>query len=360
MRNTSFIIDKKNNLISNLNSDTSRKCALLVDFDINLNSPWSFIDGLNSETNEKWVIFGKTSNKDHGSFGKNLLRYIKYFSFSFEMLRKREHFKVLLAWQQFYGIIIAWIAHLFRLQNMPDIFVMTFIYKKKNGFFGVLYHRFIKFALCSKYVKSVFVCSKSEQLYYSNLFNQNSNFFVPVTLGIEDIADRYAIEDGVYYVSAGRSNRDYAFLEENWPYSYKLAIISDSVEKEVRNDINYEMNCYGNEYLEKVARCHAVIVPLKDNKISSGQLVVLQALMFGKPIIVTKNDTITEYIEDGRCGFIIEKNKESLNRALKLIDENYDSLSNFARKDFEDRFSLLAFGKNIGRIINDELQGSKG
>lgn len=351
-----FRIDKKYSSEKDANTNEIKKCAVLIDFEIKPYSKWNFIDGLVAETQEEWIVLGKESNKDHGSIRKNLKRYIKYFSFSTEILKKKTEFKAILAWQQFYGIILVWIARLLRIKDLPDVFILTFIYKEKKGLLGTLYRRFIKYALCSDYISKVFVFSKSEQLYYSKLFNKTDGFFVPLTLGIEDVANQFSVENGKYYVSAGRSNRDYAFLRKNWPRSRRLIIISDVVQKVEDDGICYETRCYGKDYLEKVAHCHAVVVPLEDNNISSGQLVVLQAFMFGKPVVATTNDTISEYIEDGRSGFVIDKSFENLNYALESIDVNYTSFSMCARKAFEERFSLLAMGRNIGRIINDELR----
>lgn len=71
--------------------------------------------------------------------------------------------------------------------------------------------------------------------------------------------------------------------------------------------------------MRKLGNCYAVILPLDDENISSGQLVILQAIMLGKPAIVTRNRTVTDYIIDGYNGYVIEKNEESLIKMIKKL-----------------------------------------
>jgi glycosyltransferase involved in cell wall biosynthesis len=61
-----------------------------------------------------------------------------------------------------------------------------------------------------------------------------------------------------------------------------------------------------------------------------------------------------DYIKDGWNGLIINKTKEDLLNALHKIytdDKLYNTLSNNARKDYLDNYTLLQYGKNIGKEI---------
>ena len=74
--------------------------------------------------------------------------------------------------------------------------------------------------------------------------------------------------------------------------------------------------------LHRMAECFCVVVPLKDTETSSGQLVILQAMMLGKPVIVTENKTARFYLEDNQTGFIIDKTPTALHNVLKVLSEN--------------------------------------
>lgn len=73
-----------------------------------------------------------------------------------------------------------------------------------------------------------------------------------------------------------------------------------------------------------------VVIPLQDLNISSGQLMLLQAMQLGKPIIVTNNCAIYDYIEDGKTGLILANEKKLWIEAIKKIyndSDFYDMLS---------------------------------
>lgn len=73
-----------------------------------------------------------------------------------------------------------------------------------------------------------------------------------------------------------------------------------------------------------------VVIPLQDLNISSGQLMLLQAMQLGKPIVVTNNCAIYDYIEDGKTGLILANEKKLWIEAIKKIyndSDFYDMLS---------------------------------
>ena len=97
-----------------------------------------------------------------------------------------------------------------------------------------------------------------------------------------------------------------------------------------------------------------VVIPLADLNISSGQLMLLQAMQLGKPIIVTNNSTIYDYVEHGRTGLILANDKKLwLDAIAKLYNDHdfYDMLSQNEICSFKKDFSLLRLGEKVGRIV---------
>lgn len=97
-----------------------------------------------------------------------------------------------------------------------------------------------------------------------------------------------------------------------------------------------------------------MIVPLEDTHISSGQLVIIQAMMYGKPVIVTENDTIKDYVDAGRTGLVIKKTEKDLSAAIATLsnDTYYKEMSAAERKQYENEFSIYAMGTAIGKLLN--------
>ena len=328
---------------------------ILVDYKITDN--WEFQEAIEKATQKKWRVIESVSNMNHGSKLQKLIRYIKYFWFPFKIFLKHKEFSSILAWQQFYGIVLAFYFSVFRIKNAPDITVMTFIYKPKKGFVGAIYKCFMKSVIKAGYIKKFIVFSRSEPEYYANVFGVSKELFVSELLGIEDQGCQHLISDNGSFISAGRSNRDYDFIRNNWPTDAPVVEIICDVEKSnstrSRENIKYLKDCYGELYIQKLSQCHAVILSLSNEKISSGQLVILQAMMLGKPVISTKNDSILEYVLDGKTGIIINKDREELRRALKTISDPqvYERMSINARKCFVSQFSSYAMGMRIGKSM---------
>ena len=329
------------------------KNVILVDFPLTEN--WEFHRALEEASKKTWIVESLVSNQ-HGSVWLKLLRYWKYFAMPFRIFINRKQYSTVLAWQQFYGLILAFYLRLFRVKDAPEITIMTFIYKSKKGIVGKIYAWFINYVVTSSYIKKIIVFSQSEKEYYAKLFDVPEEMFVAEKLGVMSMEyDNCKYNrDAKYYIAAGRSNRDYEFLRLVWPQTgEKLKIICDICKDVDTENITYYRDCHGEEYIKELAKSYAVIIPLKNDNISSGQLVFLQAMMMGKPVIVTKSDTISNYVYDGINGLIIDKTKESLEDAIQKLEDEifYEKISNNAKQIFEKEFTLYAMGKRIGQYV---------
>lgn len=333
-------------------SISKKQNVVLVDFSVP--DKWSFAEGLRNATGSEWTISGISSNRDNGSAWKKMMRYMKYFAVSFHVLKHRGLYQTIVSWQQFYGIMIAWLAYRLNLKKVPNIIVMTFIFKEKKGMVGKVFRSFVYNALRSGFIKKVVCFSSSEPEYYAKKFDLPKELFCSMKFSVEDQAKEFSVSDEGYCVTAGRSNRDYQFLRETWKLSRELVVISDTDAGQDSENIRHERNCHGREYLEYIAHSHAVLVPLADQRISSGQLVALHAMMFGKPVIATENDTICDYVLDGKTGFIINKNEEELTNALKMLEDPciYQRMSNNARAFFESECSVQSMGRQVGYLVS--------
>lgn len=326
--------------------------ALLIDFDPGKN--WNFAELLEKKTNDKWIVIKSISNLNQGSKLQALIRYIKYFLFPLKVLIKRNRFRKILAWQQFYGLIYAFYTRLFNIKKSPDIYIMTFIYKKKNGVMGKIYKRFIQFSLGSPFIKRVFVFSSKEPVYYSNKLSLDIELFSSIKLGVEDETNNIEKENDGYFLSVGRSNRDYEFLINNWKDHFgKLVIITDeSIQTDKLGDnIELVRNCYGEDYYNYLLRCYAVVLPMKDVNISSGELVTIQAGMFGKPVISTYNKSLEDYIKFGVNGFLVCR--EDLEKYIDYIKNgnHYSEICLKARAFYETNFSLDSMAEAIASFF---------
>lgn len=320
---------------------------------------WDFRKGMEEETGEGWEVKRCCINEYAGA--KKYTRYVKYVFYPLYLIAVRRQYKVIISWEQFFGLVMAFYMSILHIKACPPIDIMTFIYKPKKGFIGKAYYRFVRRAVNSAYVRRIYVFSSSEIECYMRLFGLKRDKLCSEMLGIADLAPKIhkmkPARGGKFCLSAGRSNRDYDFLRRAWEgQKTPLCIVCDVETAEDSANIRYEKDCHGDAYLRLLADAWVVIVPLQSRDFSSGQLVVLQAAMLGKPVIVTENDTIRDYVDNGRTGFIIPKKCEALQKVLEQLEDEefYTQICSNARQKFEECFSLYELGCRIGRRLQEK------
>lgn len=327
-----------------------KKNIILIDFKNDEN--WDFAKELSNTTNENWTVI----SKENLSKKKNKMKYLHFFTFPFKIYCNRKNFDKIIAWQQFYGLILAFYCRLFKTKKCNSLYIMTFIYNERGGIKGKLYYKFINYIVNSIYIDKIICFSKKESEYYANIFNASKNKFTYTELGIEKIKKKLNENEKDYFLSVGRSNRDYDFLVESLKNTnYKLKILSDYyMPKEITDNIKVYNNVFNEKYYKMLSECKGVIVSLDNENISSGQLVILQAMQLKKPIIITKSNTAIDYVKNDYTAIIINKTKEELIKALEkvLTDNEYiRKITQSAYDDYNKRLTIEHMAQRIGNII---------
>lgn len=319
---------------------------------------WEFQKGIEKETGETWEVKRCCINEYAGV--KKYTRYVKYIFYPFYLIAVRNQYEIIISWEQFFGLIMAFYMRILHVRKCPPIDVMTFIYRPKKGFLGRIYYLFVRSAVRSTYIRNIYVFGSSEIESYMRLFDLDRDKFVSEILGIADLEPRIhgikSVRTEKFCLSAGRSNRDYKFLRSAWEgKKTPLCIVCDVEKSKDTAYIRYEKDCHGDTYLRLLADAWLVIVPLCSRDFSSGQLVVLQAAMLGKPVIVTENDTLREYVDNERTGFVIRKERETLWNVIKQLEdaELYSQICRNARRKYEECFSLYKLGCRVGRRLQE-------
>lgn len=311
----------------------------------------AFIAGLEETSGLKWHLLWR---EGHANVAK-WRRMANYFLFPLRFLLGRRQIDHVVAWQQFYGITTAFYNRLLPLHRDMRISVMTFIYKPKTGIAGRLFHRYVSMALDSRNVADVIVFSRSEVEHYAKLFPKAAHKFRYMPLGIAGMPDIELRHDD-YIFTAGISNRDYDFLFRalgGTDYRVRIACPGVKVPPGVTN-IDVLEDCYGDKMLRELAGCHAVVIPLKDRNISSGQLMLLQAMQMGKPVIVTRTDALAEYVEDGHTAIFIDNEPAQLRDALLRLHADpslYEKITENARRKVTEEFSERNLGEHVGEFL---------
>lgn len=336
------------------------KNFIVIDFAVDNNSRWQDLrKTLQDGTKMEWEFYGSAMKNQ--SF-RSVSRYLNYFKVGLTLFAKRKQIDNILSIQQFYGIFLAFFLRLFNSKTNCKILILSFIYRQRGGILGIIYHRFIQYCVQSRYIDALIVHSEGEvELYKKQLMIPDGRVKF-CKLGVTDDTKDYEIKkefsnnDEKYFLSVGNSNRDFQFLIdclENTDISVKM--ISYELPNAVRNKIQTYSAVSADEYYKYLAKSYATIISLKDEDMSSGQLVILQSYAFGKPVIITKTNGCKEYLHD-ECSITIKKNKEDLLDAVqKLLNDKilYSNMSKQCSNIFKKNYTLEAMGYRLSSIIND-------
>jgi glycosyltransferase involved in cell wall biosynthesis len=307
-----------------------------------------------------WQVESCVANKGRDKRFSSVARYFKYFAFPFAVFLRRNRYRIIVGWQTFYGLNLAFYERLFHVRKSHVIIVCNLAYKKKSGFIGKMYDKYMRYVVNSEYVDLIISSSSPYCEIIKEEFSLDNEKVIAVPFGIEDYA-KMSVKDranGDFILSVGRSNRDWGLLIECFRDTpYTLKIVCDTYHPDnLPQNIEVLNTVHGDETHRLMADCKCAIISIADPKLSSGETVLLKQFCFGKPVIVTAPSTLADdYIVDGYNGLIVSKDRKSIIGSIETLyssDELYNQLCSGARNSFEQKYSLYAYGQNIGRCLS--------
>lgn len=338
--------------------------VLLVDFA--MGNDWQFLDGLRAATSEEWEVRVHQTNHLHGSPWKNLRRCLEYIFFPWTVLCGRRRYRRVVAWQQFFGVSLAFWLRLFHLPKRFDLTVMTFIYKPKRGALGRIYFRFMRYAVASRYVDRIVCYARTECRSYSRIFGVPEEKFVFLPLGVPEEETTETAEPEVhpesadYIFATGRSNRNYPLLLSVMRLVplRKLRIACEEDLGVLPESVEVIHGCYGADMMQRLKASYLVAIPLSDPNISSGQLCALQAMQQGKPIVASRSAGLQDYLKDGETALLVDADAAAWSRAIERLysdSELYARLSQNARQMYLQHYTERAMGENFAVLLSQKF-----
>ena len=207
---------------------------------------------------------------------------------------------------------------------------------------------------------------------YNSIFAKSHTKFTPVLWGteiygreqiLEQVRASVSARKNRFILSAGRSGRDYQTLVRALRgLPNRLQIVCDSADAlrgiSESPSIQVLRGCYAAEYIEQLSQAEIVVIPLAVDDISAGQMVLIQAMALGKPIIVTGTPTISEYVKHGEDALLVPRgDAESLRNAIIRLTNDpglQDRLGANAQAAYEEKFSTAAYIRRLVETIRIE------
>ncbi|OGV42671.1 MAG: hypothetical protein A2X46_05230 [Lentisphaerae bacterium GWF2_57_35] len=146
--------------------------------------------------------------------------------------------------------------------------------------------------------------------------------YVPMHSNIEH--PQKSIQNEGFVLSAGRTLRDYALLLKSAP-AIRCPIVIICGHKDIRGkhlpgNVTVLKEASIETYFDYLNRCSIVVLPLKPSERSTGQVVLLEALARGKPVVATRTPGTTDLISHGQNGLFIDAgNSQQLSGAVNRL-----------------------------------------
>ena len=329
---------------------------LLVVADCNINK--EFIMALSDDLKVNVdIIYVDTSR----STKKGLIyKHISYLFLACIATHTQNKYDIILFWQQFIGIYWG-IINRFYTQNRITAVITPLIIKMRNGFIGSV-QKFVLSAGLSNPQIALAICHarQEKELYCQYLPNCAAKIvFVPYGQARIDQKNEISLVSGEYIFSGGTSNRDYSTFFKAMEQIKMTAVVAcmqkDIEGLQVPKNVKVLHNAYGEDFNNLLANSLAVVIPIDDGRISSGQIVLLRAMSLGKPIIASKSGATDDYINNDCAYLVSPKDSRELRDKIKFVITHKDYANKkgiMARKRYSQEFSMKALGGNIACLLN--------
>lgn len=247
------------------------------------------------------IFFDNTKKGYNSTLEKIVALWRSYVLTGLSAFFKIRDYDLVYAWHAVMGLVVAFLCRLLHVKRPKIVIAQLIIPKRPATLNQYLRETFIRYAL--KRVETVIVYSTIEAEKFAERYGNGFTTFTFLPLGIE-LSNHRPASDEHYIFSGGRSNRDYATLVKavnGLNFKVKIAAQRFNVsELTLPENVETYFDVYGENFNRLLAGATIVVIPLERADESSGQLVLLNAMAFGKPIIITKSRGVEDYIRDGQ------------------------------------------------------------
>ena len=220
---------------------------------------------------------------------------------------------------------------------------------------------FLRFLL-NQHVR-IMAQSLDELEYFRELGNSIDVRYTPYCQGPLDVDVNPEL--GAYIFAGGHTNRDFNSLlrcAQRLP-DLEFVIVASSrnkITEPTPPNATLFFDLEQTDFYRSIARSRLVVVPLLENVGSSGQMVTLAAMQFGKALLVPDFAVVQQYVEADVTGFVYEHGDEqSLCEAIRAACGDEDRLLAVglaAQRRYEERFRRRRFDEAVVNHILDGLE----
>lgn len=231
---------------------------------------------------------------------------------------------------------------------------------------GNLYHgtkgQLARFAL--REVDRFIVHSTKEISSYSDWLDLSPQKFRFVPLQRPLLPIQFAEDtEQPFVLSMGSAQRDYRlFFEVMEGLGYPTMVVAGAqalAGLKVPANVTVHNNLDINRCHEMVQKARINVVPIDNQNTASGQVTLIDSMMFGRPTVATRSIGTEDYVKDGTTALLVETHDhESLLAAIQSLWDDKSrriSLGDAARQYVEQTLSDEAAGRTLSMVL-DEME----
>jgi glycosyltransferase involved in cell wall biosynthesis len=248
--------------------------------------------------------------------------------------------------------IFGFLRTLLRMRQPPHIHLELMLDEEKSSLSWKLKRAFQRLALAST---DLLITSSGREIdIYSDRLKFSPERFRFVLFHTNVVNPGVVGKERGYAFSAGRSGRDYQALASAVAgLDLDLVVLGDAASL---RDVNFPdrtqvlVDQPYERYLELLHGCDFVIVPLNAVKIARGQVVILEAMAVGKPVIATETVGTEDYIEPGVNGFLVPPGDvPALRDAIRRLHEDAQLRERLRQRGLKDieRHTFRAYVESV-------------
>lgn len=251
----------------------------------------------------------------------------KSWAYFINVLKKVLDFDVIITANIHAAQMIGFLRKMFSIKAPKHIVLELMLDESSSSFKWNVKRIFQRFIFSS--VNKIIVSSSDEVIAYSQRFNLPKNKFKFILFHTNVIEPMLIQSPKNYILSAGRTGRDFQTLIEaakTLPMQCVVIADQESVQGiDIPENVDLLTDIPRDHYIKILKECYFVVVPLHNLIKSTGQVVILEAMALGKPVIATDVVGTRDYIDPGVTGFLVPPyDPKALQKTIdRLVNDDF-------------------------------------